>query len=219
MRPPEQHGVERGPCPGRGSRGSRRPSRLRTRGRREDQPADLGGSQGDRVARQAPRGQPGLAVLVDPAVEGRDEVLPAPRGVVGREHEPRPSSARWRREDVRGLHGEPEVVLVVLVEVDVSGDLDRSGQGDRPRPGVGAAGEQVRAGSCGTARTPSPARRRGPPGSGAGRAARRASPPRGGRASGRPRPRRGRWGRTRRSGTGRPRPEKASTVARTDARA
>jgi len=54
---------------------------------------------------------------VDPAVERRDEVLPAPRAVQRREDEPRLGLARRSRKLVRGPHGVPEVVLVVLVEL------------------------------------------------------------------------------------------------------
>ena len=110
---------------------------------REHQPADLSRSQGDWVARKDPRGEMEPAVSVDPAVERRDEVLPAARAIARREDEPRSGLAGRRRELVRGPHDVPEVVLVVLVELDVTGDVERAGQARRRRPDVRTAREHV----------------------------------------------------------------------------
>ena len=96
--------------------------------RGEDEPAHLSGPQGDRVARKVRSGQPGPAVLVDPAAERRRRGSARGAGCSRSRARAAASSARAAGELVPGLHGQPEVVLVRLVEVDVSGDLDRPGQ-------------------------------------------------------------------------------------------
>ena len=108
----------------------------------EDQPADLGRAERDGVARQAARDSRGSTVVVDPAVERADQVLPAARRVVASRGPAAPPAAGWGIRSVDRRQGEPEVVLVGLVEVDVAGDLDGP---DRARSGprVGAADEDV----------------------------------------------------------------------------
>ena len=95
----------------------------------KDEAADLGRAEGHRVARQRSRGEMRAAMLVDPAAQGPDEILPVPWGVVRLQQEHGLLLSRRRRELVPGLHDRPEVVLVRLVEIDVSRNLERARRG------------------------------------------------------------------------------------------
>ena len=143
----------------------RTPSRLRTRGLANTMRLTWAGP---RVS--GSRGRVRAARCIRPAasthpLSAADEILAAVRRVVGRQNQGRFLVPGGWCVDVDRRHGQPQVVLVIFVEVDVSGDLDRSARA-RGRDQTSELLRRCRGSSCGSVRTLWLARRRGRAGSG-----------------------------------------------------